>query len=304
MNEPKLIPPLELAEILRGGQQNGDHAEGPATSARRLVSQPWRTFASETPAVIDWLVPGLIPMGSFVFVASPPKKGKTWTILDLGLSIVLGAKFLAYFQVDDPRPVLLVLLEGNRAALRDRIGALARGRGIDPDGHELDALHVAYKPRGINLADPGWAADLCAEAADLNAACVCVDVLRAAARLKSENDPRDFLDLRDNLTPAPSRPRPHRSSSRRTARANRRPRRVRRTRRSRSCSPATARHALSGSRSRPPSWPPAAPTPSGCRAGRRRTAGSSLRPATSRTAEHARSASRRPAHVGRLGCEG
>jgi hypothetical protein len=170
-------------------------------AARRLVVQPWRQFAQETPAEIAWLIPGLIALGAFVFVASPPKKGKTWTMLDLALAIVLAATFLARFQVETPRPVLLVLLEGNRTALRDRIGALARGHGVDPDGPELDQLHIAYKPRGINLADPGWAAALRDEANDLDAACIGVDVLRAAARLKNENDPHDFLSLRDNLLP-------------------------------------------------------------------------------------------------------
>ena len=169
--------------------------------ARRLVSQPWREFARSTPAEIDWLVRGLIARGAFVFVASPPKKGKTWVMIDLGLAVALARPFLARFDVETPQPVLLVMLEGHRAAVRDRIGAMARGVGIDPDGPELDALRISYKPPGINLSDPGWAAELCAEAAHIQAALVGVDVLRAAARMKNENSGDDFAILRDNLRP-------------------------------------------------------------------------------------------------------
>ena len=83
----------------------------------------------------------------------------------------------------------------------DRIGAMARGAGIDPDSDELAGLHIAYKPPGINLADPGWAAELAREAADIDAALVAVDVLRAAARMRNENAADEFGALRDNLRP-------------------------------------------------------------------------------------------------------
>jgi hypothetical protein len=168
---------------------------------RRLASQPWREFAKTTPSEIAWLVRGLIALGAFIFVASPPKKGKTWVMIDLALAVVLARMFLARFEVAKAEPVLLVVLEGHRSAVRDRIGAMARGAGVDPDGPELDKLHISYKPPGINLSDAGWAEELRAEAAAVEAALVAVDVLRAAARMKQENSGDDFAILRDNLLP-------------------------------------------------------------------------------------------------------
>lgn len=191
--EENPFPPWEtLGDEPRGGA---------AMSERRLVSQPWAEFTRKTPAEIEWLVRGLVARGAFVFVASPPKKGKTWLMIDLSLAVVLAREFAARFTVEQPRPVLLVMLEGHRSAVRDRIGAMARGAGVDPDSDALDGLHIIYKPPGINLSDPGWAHELIAVAAELDVALVAVDVLRAAARLKNENSAEDFGILHDNLRP-------------------------------------------------------------------------------------------------------
>ena len=156
--EFRVIPPLELAAILQAGQEPNGHKPD-AVLVRRLKAQPWGTFTSETPAEIAWLIPGLIALGAFVFVASPPKKGKTWTMLDLALAIVLGGAFLARFQVETPRPVLLVLLEGNRTALRDRIALLGHpspSKLYAPTGKRKALERFAIGGlacRPINLAD-------------------------------------------------------------------------------------------------------------------------------------------------------
>jgi AAA domain len=201
LGERPISEELDIELVGPSTNGNGRVKLSVAAAPGRLASQPWRAFAGSTPAEIDWLVPGLIARAAFVFIAAPPKKGKTWVVIDLALAVTLGRPFLALFEVETAQPVLLVMLEGHRAAVRDRIGAMARGAGIDPDGDELERLHISYKPPGINLSDPGWAADLRAEAADVKAALVAVDVLRAAARLKHENSGDDFAILRDNLRP-------------------------------------------------------------------------------------------------------
>ena len=79
------------------------------------------------------------------------------------------------------RAVLYVALEGSRQALRARIGALARGIGLDPDADRaLERLRMLYRPRPFSLADLADAQWLHDEAAEHDAALIVVDVLRRA----------------------------------------------------------------------------------------------------------------------------
>jgi hypothetical protein len=170
------------------------------TPKPEIVVESWRTFEQAAGDRIPALVEGIWPEGSLGFIASPPKKGKTWLAIGLGLSIATGNRYLGRYYVPAARNVLYVALEGHRAALRSRIGCIARGLGVDPDEDEIPHFHLTYKPRGINIANPDWANALIQQAIDHDHAIVIVDVLRAAARIK-ENSSEDFAALRDNLEP-------------------------------------------------------------------------------------------------------
>jgi hypothetical protein len=208
---------VETARALRIAAENGGLAANPEVRERveRLLrpgrlaassvaapwhSQPWSVFRSETPEDHRWLVQGLVPAGMLAFIAGPPKKGKTWIGLALALAIATGRALFGAYEVPEPRNVLYVALEGSRVGLRARIGALARGLGLDPDGGDLDRLTMLYRPRPFDLADPATGAWLKGEAEGVDAALVVVDVLRAAARFK-ENVAEDFAAVRDGLEP-------------------------------------------------------------------------------------------------------
>jgi hypothetical protein len=171
----------------------------PAATGRLLV-ESWREFEGSAHDDVPCLVDGLWPERALGFIAAPPKKGKTWVALSIALSIATGEPLFGVYNVPEPRHVVYVALEGHRAALRARIGCLARGLDVDPDGDGLDRLHLIYRPAGINLADPTWALELRDLVADVEAALVVVDVLRAAAAIK-ENAAEDFALLRGNLAP-------------------------------------------------------------------------------------------------------
>jgi hypothetical protein len=162
-------------------------------------SVPWSTFRDEAPPAHRWLIDGLLPEGVLCFVAGPPKRGKTWIGIGIGLALATGASFIG-FETPAPRDVLYVALEGSATGLRTRIGALARGFGADPDTNELEMLHMLYRPRPFDLAELASAAWLVDEAVDVDAALVFVDVLRAAARF-DENTAADFARIRDHLDP-------------------------------------------------------------------------------------------------------
>lgn len=163
-------------------------------------SEPWSEFRDVAEEEPRWLVHGLLPEGALVFVAAPPKKGKTWLALGIALSIASGRPFLQEYAVDEPRDTLYVALEGSRSAIRARTGSLARGLGIDPDSDELERLRFLYRPRPFDLAQPESAAWLQREQEMTQASFVVVDVLRAAARFR-ENVSEDFALVRDSFEP-------------------------------------------------------------------------------------------------------
>jgi hypothetical protein len=164
-------------------------------------SQPWSMFRDESTAPMRFLVDELWPEAALGFVSAPPKAGKTWVALALALSIATGSPLFGAYTVSAARDVLYVALEGHRKALRARIGALARGIGVDPDTDQLDRLHLLYRPRPFNLADPELADPLIDEAEAVDAALVVVDVLRQATRGVKEASAEDFATIRDNLDP-------------------------------------------------------------------------------------------------------
>ena len=66
---------------------------------------------------VRWTVPGIIPEGSTLFVG-PPKIGKSWFLLALGLALALGGRMLG-LRIDQ-RPVLYLALEDGDRRLQDR----------------------------------------------------------------------------------------------------------------------------------------------------------------------------------------
>lgn len=172
------------------------------SSAAGLESETWAQFERSAAETIPMLIDGLWPENGLGFIAAPPKKGKTWIGLSLAVSIATGKPFLAAFQVTKPEPVVLLALEGHRAAIRGRIGCLAHGLGIDPHTDPLlrQNLHISYKPAGLNLADPAWIRTVRDLVNRAGARALVVDVLRAAAVLK-ENSNDEFRDLIRALQP-------------------------------------------------------------------------------------------------------
>ncbi len=155
----------------------------------------WPDFKESAAAPIDFLVDGLWPVQSLGFIASPPKKGKTWLGLSLAISVSTAATFLGEFPVATPRNVLYLALEGARPALRDRLGCLARGMNVDPESDALDRLLISYRPRGIDLADEAWTIGLKETVNENDIELVIVDVLRNAAVFK-ESDASEFARIR------------------------------------------------------------------------------------------------------------
>jgi hypothetical protein len=194
-------PPLGESDLERIAASVARYEPKAEAELVPLRAQAWGAFRDEAAADLGFLVDGLWPEPALGFIAARPKAGKTWVALALAVCIATGRPLFGEYAIAEPRSVLYIALEGARAGLRARIAAIARGLGIDPDGDELERLHLLYKPRPFNLADPRLAALVIEEARRLDAAIVFIDVLRQAVRGLKESAAEDFAQVRDALEP-------------------------------------------------------------------------------------------------------
>src|SRR5882757_3053490 len=88
-------------------------------------------MAVEFPAP-NWAVPGFIAEG-VTLLAGPPKVGKSWLALNLGLSLSAGTPALGSIPVD-PGPVLYLALEDTPRRLQSRMRKVLAGQ---PASHDL-----------------------------------------------------------------------------------------------------------------------------------------------------------------------
>lgn len=82
---------------------------------------------------LQWAVYGLIPQG-FGLLTGPPKAGKSWCGLGIGLAISSGTNALGKVPTGEPRPVLYLALEDGNARLQWRARQLLR------EGEAIPAL--------------------------------------------------------------------------------------------------------------------------------------------------------------------
>ena len=167
---------------------------------RLYVVERWSDFRDQTDAAQKYLVDGVHPEGSVVFLGAEPKAGKTWLVLYRDVCLAVGAPFLGH--ATERVPVLYIGLEGMRTAIRSRVGCLARGLGVDPDGDALELLHILHRPRGFDLASEETAGWVCDQAQSLGARLVTFDTMRSAAQIRESNEgAQDFAKLLRLLNP-------------------------------------------------------------------------------------------------------
>lgn len=75
---------------------------------------------------LAWIVPGVIPEG-FGILSAPPKMGKSWLVLDVGLSVAEGKP--VFGTEVEQRPVMYLALEDGIRRLQDRCRTLGITHG-------------------------------------------------------------------------------------------------------------------------------------------------------------------------------
>lgn len=78
-----------------------------------------------------WMIDTLWLRCAVGVIGAPPKTNKTYLALDLALSVASNTAALGRFAVHDPGPVLIYMAEDAEGAIKERLTALCRHRGLD-----------------------------------------------------------------------------------------------------------------------------------------------------------------------------
>jgi AAA domain len=139
------------------------HVVGPDDAGEFLSAapkHPGRIRTSWTAADImnmefappKWAVPGVLSEGCNL-LCGPPKVGKSWMSLGLGLDVAMGGKAFGSIQVEGG-PVLYLALEDTARRLQNRLGKVLAGRPA-PAGLTL-ATECPPLPQGGDQAIAAW----------------------------------------------------------------------------------------------------------------------------------------------------
>ncbi len=118
----------------------------------------------------DWIIRDIIPRGVAGLIAGPPKCGKTWAMLDIGIDVALGRDWIDTFANTMGRPakVLALAFEDGQRRLRKRVWELTRRKGLTPNDATLRAhLSVGREPLSLPGDERAFAAELKAWKPDL-----------------------------------------------------------------------------------------------------------------------------------------
>jgi hypothetical protein len=88
-------------------------------------------LASRAPDEPRWLIEGLWGAGAVGVIGGAPKSCKTWLALEMAVSVVSGRPCLSRYAVPCSGSALVFAAEDLPEDVRDRVAALARGRGVD-----------------------------------------------------------------------------------------------------------------------------------------------------------------------------
>jgi hypothetical protein len=121
-------PTVDVSQLQLGPdlQQpaGGDSRDSPAPARPRTAWTAAELLATDFPQP-RWAVPGILPEGA-ILLAGPPKVGKSWMTLGLGLAVATGGKALGTIDVT-PGPVLYLALEDTPRRLQARLKKMLAG---------------------------------------------------------------------------------------------------------------------------------------------------------------------------------
>ena len=137
------------------------------------------------------IVDGLLNEGMILF-GGKPKRGKSWLMLDLALSVATGSRVWRHFPVQEPQPVLYIGLEDGRDEIRERLLA------IQPGITDTGKLQFLYSFPRLN---EGGLEKLRGYAESGRYRLIIVDVLARVESADRRGSEKSYHDIYDMLTP-------------------------------------------------------------------------------------------------------
>jgi hypothetical protein len=120
---------ISAADLVQGMNERlsrlGDGLQ--VTRPHREVFVTASEFADDSQESIDWLITGVLQRGANGFFCAPPKGAKSWTSLDMLISLALGSPWLG-FSVPNPVKCGLVTREDTPGLTAWRIKKLFPGK--------------------------------------------------------------------------------------------------------------------------------------------------------------------------------
>jgi RecA-family ATPase len=96
-----------------------------------------------------WLIHSLLPASSCVFLLAEPKVGKSFTALEMALSVISGNECFQQNQVMQTGPVAIYCAEDAPWIIGERLKGIARAKGCSKI--DLENLHIVDRSNGIFL---------------------------------------------------------------------------------------------------------------------------------------------------------
>lgn len=117
-----------------------------------------------------WVIDGILSEGAVGFIAGEPKSFKTWVAMDMAISVATGTRFLDYFTVRKPGPVLFIEEEDPGSLLKTRATKIWKSKAADKlkiEGKDLmwepasaegdfDPDINLYLHQGFIISDESW----------------------------------------------------------------------------------------------------------------------------------------------------
>src|SRR5271156_1692612 len=133
---------LSAEELTPGAEEESEGVKMPVNADLVLPVVRVGEIKSDESAQ-RWLVEELWGASSVGVIGGAPKCAKTWLGLDMAVSVATGTACLGKYAVPEPGPVLVYLAEDALPVVRERVGGMARHRGLDLDQVEI---HVITAP--------------------------------------------------------------------------------------------------------------------------------------------------------------
>ena len=145
MNQTRCQPPMDDAQVRAKVKQALGYQAGPfeqstgATDALPVPQTLTELLAKDIPEPIQ-LLKGLMHEGMLLF-GGKSKRGKSWLMLDMALSIATGRAALrnAEFACRAPAPVLYLALEDGEGRVK------RRAQAIQANLTQVDTMHILYE---------------------------------------------------------------------------------------------------------------------------------------------------------------